>query len=280
MSLSESLRDFIKERLTAAAEEIFTEFDKTIVRYEEELDRQRRLLEICWNPRIKLHRIDLSEMFIKQENLSNLDRGESELLGLNQEDPGPQQMYENHSDLHPLLVKTEQDEPEHPQIQIEPFDLKQEADTFIENPDCDERNLRQTVPNFDQLNIQFSSENENQNQERSGNEDSGSTTDAKLRQIKRHQKTRKHCDYIDKPKVEKQKKRRMKENLWDGKDFHTTHTSERPFSCLTCGKQFENRGNLTSHTKIHSSHKPHLCMTCGKRFTEKNLLMCHMQTHS
>ncbi|MEQ2186545.1 hypothetical protein GOODEAATRI_029674, partial [Goodea atripinnis] len=57
MSSAQSLREFIRERLTAAAEEIFTAVDKTIVHYEEELDRQRRLLEICWKPQIKLQRI-------------------------------------------------------------------------------------------------------------------------------------------------------------------------------------------------------------------------------
>nr|XP_024655870.1 uncharacterized protein LOC112431496 isoform X3 [Maylandia zebra] len=50
------LREFINERLTAAAEQIFLEFEKTIVQYEEEIDRQRRLLDITWKPQIKLHR--------------------------------------------------------------------------------------------------------------------------------------------------------------------------------------------------------------------------------
>ncbi|CAG5896369.1 unnamed protein product [Menidia menidia] len=53
------MRDFICQRLTAAAEEIFTEFEKTVVHYEEEIDRQRRLLEITLSPREQLHRIDL-----------------------------------------------------------------------------------------------------------------------------------------------------------------------------------------------------------------------------
>ncbi|MEQ2276975.1 hypothetical protein XENORESO_016511 [Xenotaenia resolanae] len=57
MPSAQSLREFIRERLTAAAEEIFTEVDKTIVHYEEELDRQRRLLNISWKPQIKLQKI-------------------------------------------------------------------------------------------------------------------------------------------------------------------------------------------------------------------------------
>ena len=57
MSSVQYLREFISERLTAAAEEIFTVFEKTIVQYEEEVDRQRRLLETVLKPEIKLHRI-------------------------------------------------------------------------------------------------------------------------------------------------------------------------------------------------------------------------------
>ncbi|XP_004084976.1 zinc finger protein 583 [Oryzias latipes] len=48
MSSVQSLREFISERLTAAAEEIFRQFEKTIIQYEEEMDRQRRLLDYSW----------------------------------------------------------------------------------------------------------------------------------------------------------------------------------------------------------------------------------------
>ena len=56
MSSVQCLRDFVNERLTAAAEDIFRVFEQTIVEYEEEIDRQRRLLDIVWKPEIKLHR--------------------------------------------------------------------------------------------------------------------------------------------------------------------------------------------------------------------------------
>ena len=57
MSSVDYLREFVIERLTAAAEEIFGVFEKTIVEYEEEIDRQRRLLNVVWKPEIKLLRI-------------------------------------------------------------------------------------------------------------------------------------------------------------------------------------------------------------------------------
>ena len=55
MSAVPSLREFVNERLTAAAEEILGVFERTIVEYEEEIDRQRRLLNIL--PTINVHRI-------------------------------------------------------------------------------------------------------------------------------------------------------------------------------------------------------------------------------
>lgn len=57
----ESFRDFVSERLTAAAEEIFRVFQRTVVEYEEEIGRQRRLLEVVWKPHIQAQRIDQRE---------------------------------------------------------------------------------------------------------------------------------------------------------------------------------------------------------------------------
>lgn len=59
MSSVEHLRGFVTERLTAAAEEIFGVFHRTIVAYEAEVERQRRLLDVCYNPEIKLHKLGL-----------------------------------------------------------------------------------------------------------------------------------------------------------------------------------------------------------------------------
>lgn len=53
MSSVEYLREFVNRRLTAAVEEIFGVFQKTIVEYEEEINRQRRLLDV-WKSAMKL----------------------------------------------------------------------------------------------------------------------------------------------------------------------------------------------------------------------------------
>ena len=60
------LRALVEQRLTAAAEEIFGLFERTIAEYEEELcrskeenERQRELLDAVYNPQLRLHRAGL-----------------------------------------------------------------------------------------------------------------------------------------------------------------------------------------------------------------------------
>ncbi|CAB1425668.1 unnamed protein product [Pleuronectes platessa] len=133
MSSVQCLRGFISERLTAAAEEIFTVFEKIIIQYEEEVARQRRLLDVVLKPEIRLHRIELpqqnacnEEEVLTDQQLCNQERNSS----LDQENPEPRQ------------IKGEQEEmcisPEEEQLV-----LKQETDTLILTPDSEESDPRE-----------------------------------------------------------------------------------------------------------------------------------------
>lgn len=68
----ELLRSLVEQRLTAAAEEIFGLFERTIAEYEEELcrtkeenQRQRLILDDDWNPRSLVHREGLDTFMSK-----------------------------------------------------------------------------------------------------------------------------------------------------------------------------------------------------------------------
>ncbi|XP_038156818.1 uncharacterized protein LOC119793666 isoform X2 [Cyprinodon tularosa] len=63
MSSVQPLREFIRERLTAAAEEIFTEVEKTIVRYEEDI----RLMEIYKKNQTTPNLIDVEKPHVSTE---------------------------------------------------------------------------------------------------------------------------------------------------------------------------------------------------------------------
>ena len=63
MSLLQTLKSLVNERLSAAAEEIFGTVGQIVTEYEDEafslkqeIDRQSRLLDMVLNPYIKLYR--------------------------------------------------------------------------------------------------------------------------------------------------------------------------------------------------------------------------------
>lgn len=59
MSKVQSVRDFVNQRLSAAAEEIFGLFERTIREYEDELCRQRKLLDTVLKPGVRVERAGL-----------------------------------------------------------------------------------------------------------------------------------------------------------------------------------------------------------------------------
>ncbi|XP_005463693.3 zinc finger protein 260 [Oreochromis niloticus] len=119
----ESLREFIEERLTAVCQQIFCEVQKTIVQYEEEIESQRRLLDISRRPDTHSHGSDLQQFQfcgkgepLTDQQVCNQERS----FSVDQEDPEPP------------LMKAEQEELCSSQ-DGEQLGLKLEADSIRNN---------------------------------------------------------------------------------------------------------------------------------------------------
>ncbi|XP_045902292.1 zinc finger protein 436-like isoform X5 [Micropterus dolomieu] len=173
MSSVESLREFVNERLTAAAEEIFRVFKNTMFEYEEEIDRQRRLLDIVWKPEVKLHRIELPQQHVCKEEEVLAEQQlciQERIPGLDQEDPQPPQVKEEQEEL-----CTSQEG--------EQLVVKQETDTFMLTPTYEESDHSEAELKSDH---QLLSHNchvaESQDQKGGEHEDSGSTREADPKQ--------------------------------------------------------------------------------------------------
>ncbi|XP_049906942.1 zinc finger protein 665-like [Epinephelus moara] len=309
MSSVEYLREFVNERLTAAAEEIFGVFKRTIVEYEEEIDRQRRLLDIVWKPDIKLHRIELPQQHVckEEEVLSDqqlciLERNSS----LDQEDPEPPQ------------IKEEQDELCTSQEGVQ-LVLKQETDAFMVTSTDEESDYGEALnfslddtqsvvkekhlnyisvnssvvqePNSDHLLLFHNSQSQDQDHEHG---DSGPTRNAETVLHTQHHNSNSHTDSTTNPAMvtfhcDIQTGKKSVKCGTCGKTFRCksylqrhllTHTGEKPYSCNTCGKRFSQTSILKAHTRVHTGEKPHCCITCGKRFLRISDLKNHVRVHT
>ncbi|XP_041667833.1 zinc finger protein 2 homolog [Cheilinus undulatus] len=277
MCSTENLREFIVQRLTAAAEDIFGVFQRTIVEYEAEIDQQRRLLDIDRKPHINLHRIDQhackEEEVVADQQLCDQERN----FSLDQEEPEPPQMKEEQQELF-SSQKGEQ------------LKIKQETDTFMLTPACegsDNSELEQL--NKQQLHSHTSYVTEDQDPDEPKHSDSetrgGSDTAQKRTQKKRRiQKNKKSeiyfCPHQSKKSLKGETCGEEVKSKSELKTHQRTHNDKEMHSCKICGKMFRFKSYLTYHTRSHTGERPHCCSTCGKRFYRITHLNIHMRTHT
>ncbi|KAM9858583.1 uncharacterized protein ACBR49_020564 [Aulostomus maculatus] len=320
MSKIHDLRQFVNERLTAAAEEICGVFEKTIIEYEEEIDRQRRLLDIIWKPNIKLQRIDVQQKHarIEQEGNSSLEQDEPEPLQV-KEEPEPLQLKEERCSIQEgeqLEVKQE----------IEDFTLilPGEGNYIIKDDkgatSCDsvsdgnaEMMQRLDKSNNHKNNVLSSTmlkmnarvnvvNDDTRNTEKSlkcvTGEKRTCQTSAMEAGITPAAKTPYYC--ITCGKYFKTSKGLVVHirthtgekpypcNTCEKRFAHASalrghvriHTGEKPYPCKSCGRNFRSSTELKNHTRTHTGDKPYICITCGKRFSKGSNLLSHSRTHT
>ncbi|CAJ1075019.1 zinc finger protein 184-like [Xyrichtys novacula] len=315
MSVAESLRGFVTERLAAATEDILGVLNRTVVQYEEELDRQRRLLDLVWKPHILLHRIDIPQ----QHDCKEEDEVVSDLQPWNQErNSSPEQ-----EDPEPLQIKEEEEEfcTGQDREQLEP---KQETEHLMLTLTCHEPEVMKE----DQFLSHNSHEVANQDPQKDKLTESESTSKSEQHPPKKVHKRR--SKKTKQPKVHSDPQQGEKTfkcdtnretftrnsnlqthvSVFTGKKKHTCercgeifrykyllkrharshtgnlkmhmrkHTGERPYSCSTCGKSFSVNSSLKEHMLIHSGEKLFTCKTCSKSFVSTGKLRRHMRTHT
>ncbi|KAJ7999614.1 hypothetical protein DPEC_G00196230 [Dallia pectoralis] len=309
MSKMQLLNVFLRERLTAAAVEIFGEVERTIVEYQDEISRSKeenerlqKLLDLVIKPQIKLHRSEPLEVDdSKDEGPVEQDWRSPILLHEHPEeqalraslDGEQQQGPESQGDsiefvFNPSCMKAGFDQdpwPSHlfqtqtaPQAETNrlPGGLVERMKT---EPDGGEGygvlpGNSKVLPGGDDAHCSAAQ----------GDGTNGTVTVGPLQwKVKRGRPFRHRIGTLSELIKRRASYERFRCHVC-GKGFParkgladhmTTHTGERPHSCHLCGKGFKVKSHLNEHIRVHTGEKPFICPVCGKAFRQD----AHMKGH-
>lgn len=309
MSVGESVRAFVKQRLASAAEDISALFEKTIAEYEQQLSRsnleKQLLLEQMLAPRLeqkitqtsRIHEEPEEQVIKHEDEPLPVFIPESSAVSLKREEPSSFQQRQTESDTdnsddwEPLFVfsgeQTENntDEEQHNQVQggvslqiqsgSERTGFVNSQDSSGSNSRADRRKHQCTV-----CEKTFAKKHNLDNHVRTHTGDkpySCSTCKKSFSQksvLYRHQKTHTGDKPFSCSTCKKLFTRKSTLNI-----HQRTHTGDKPYSCRICKKSFAQRSTLNSHQRMHTGEKPYSCKTCKKTFATKWALDKHRRTH-
>ncbi|XP_061528593.1 gastrula zinc finger protein XlCGF57.1-like [Phycodurus eques] len=279
------LKELVRERLIAAADEIFGLFEKTIASYEEQLrrgreetERHRRQLEAVCKTQVVIRIEDVQQLIGRQEELPPQPQWGSS--SLKQDDRQGPHVKEEEEDPQPPHVKEEEGVAD---IGMLPLTGGSAESENHEDKQPESSQLHHHSPSGDHCggpppdNL-FAPLSHNDDIEEPLRSDANCEGDDKQLKSAKKETTigsKQRCNI--KVTCSICGKRFGKAN----KIGHMrTHTGEKPFCCSICGRRFTLKPSMKTHMRTHTGEKPFDCSLCGKAFSQKDYVAIHMRTHT
>nr|XP_061828821.1 oocyte zinc finger protein XlCOF7.1-like [Nerophis lumbriciformis] len=288
-------KELVKERLMAAADEIFALFEGTIASYEEELSRtkernelQRQQLEAVCKTQTVTQVKDIQPLIVCQDGLP------PELQ--KQKDPQPLYIKEEEEDLWITRLPA----PEEDNLAKLPL-----AGVSVKYEDRDDKPLQSSplhrCPGKENKRAQSpSSSSPKYATTEDDGDDFGRSQEGNLfAPLSDSDSTMCHSDEgrydTQKPLSSgtdcESHMRTPTDNLLSecsekqthaimGNIHKRTHTVEKPFICSFCDKRFSQQSTMLNHMRTHTVEKAFICSFCDKRFSQKSTMLNHIRTHT
>ncbi|XP_074542102.1 uncharacterized protein LOC141802438 [Halichoeres trimaculatus] len=278
--------------------------------YEEELQRQRELLDVVIVPEIELQGADVQLVIVKKEELPPeqqerspypdqednefpLIKEEQEELWIGQSREQLQELEEADTKfLFPSVhMKSEKNDEEEPESSLLHQRLTDYMETAAGGEDCGrpeperssdpERNFQPEIEVKIEAWSDTGSETEASSDTGPGTEEVADEDEAETVQshnISEHHQTN-HAFAETRPFKCSECGKGFDQNKYLNRHM-LVHTQERPFSCPKCEKGFKFKGHLKTHMLVHSKERPLSCSECGKGFRQRGNLATHMLVHT
>ncbi|XP_077416818.1 uncharacterized protein LOC144048566 [Vanacampus margaritifer] len=273
------LKDLVRERLIAAADEIFGLFERTIASYEEQLRRareeseqQRRQLEAISKSQLLLHIQDAQPLIGHQVQQSSpqLQEGTSSL-----EHPQPLHVKEEMAAVH---MKMEEEPTELQQMTETKGDHhgSPQADPLFaplsDSDDIDEL-LRSGTDSEEELEGTSSLEHPQRRRIKEEEEEGSSISNLLLTgALVKREDDDKSPDWS--PPLDDHGP------LARAQSHAGSRGREKSLNCSVCGHRFSRKIHLAAHMRKHGGGNALSCFVCGERFRSRVALIAHTVTHT